>query len=314
MLESVKDYYHGNDKMGTSFYPDESYIFSYDCVPKTSLQDLERWNALNDSYKLKLFEAVSKIEHTKFEPQEGSTFHISKRFRNDNAEANSHDIQILLTQNAIPQDQDSRSVISNLINIEVEQTSHDISNPETHNAILDDSRTSTRTLTQNLINSQYRGLIELGAVTTYVTVNNDWITRIGKSIGSIGQHSQAIPRYRDAYKAEKVTFDGFLPLFHEEPSEYDKMGVWIPSWTKTTIKNECPTSANGILHYGYATLQQQPNFYNEPYSRHIWNLPGVKDEWLENKKPIDLEALHDEMSLDLSHVSYTSEESLKLQE
>lgn len=78
------------------------------------------------------------------------------------------------------------------------------------------------------------------------------------------------------------------------------MGVWVPDWTKNTMKKKIPAYANGILHYEHPTLQQQPNFYNEPYSTNIWNLPGMEDEWLENKKPIDLKALYDEVSSDLT--------------
>lgn len=152
----------------------------------------------------------------------------------------------------------------------------------------------------NLTNTQQQISLKF---TTYVTVNYDWIISIRESIGSIGENSEAIPRYRAAYKAEKEIFDGFLPLYHEEPSKNDKMGVWIPDWTK-----DSPASANGILHYGHATLQQQPNFYNEPDSKHIWILPGVKDEWLENKKPIDLQALYDEWW------DVTRSESLKFQQ
>lgn len=52
--------------MGTHFYPDESYIFAFDCIKKMESKDMAHMNALDNYYKSKLSAAVA--QQTKFEP------------------------------------------------------------------------------------------------------------------------------------------------------------------------------------------------------------------------------------------------------
>lgn len=289
--------------MGCGFYPDETYLFAYDSVKKTDVNEKQHFKALQDKY----LNLKNEFQNVEYKEQPEPDFGINHRYRTIEENNDDGGTSVFTEEN------------HGIEEIDTEYHSND-----------GDDNTSceiTNFIEVKKRNDLWDGSGIIGSspkFSAFVTVTNDWKISVSKSIESCRE--QKIPSTRDknvckkVYAVDRCSYCSSqcakcslrLPLYHEQPLPTDFLGVWVPEWTKKHSK--CP--ANGIMHYGHAALQKQPNFYNSPYSEDIWKLPGVNDEWLANATaPIDLRALYNgEMSSGLADISYTDDESLKFTE
>lgn len=166
----MTDFFRGEDMMGTNFYPGESYIYAYDCINKANSNDMENIKDLDNCYKSKVVAAIA--QQTEFEAQNGSTFDITIHFRNKKAGQCISEL-------------DLESGISETSNNMLDAASEIIFNPTTN----------TQYHIPNQISLKY---------TTFVTVNHDWMASVGKSVESVGNNSNAIPRYRAGQDSRRI--------------------------------------------------------------------------------------------------------------